>query len=139
MPKEYNIKELEKQIQKGDFYSKDCQTKEILIIRKSILDDLKQTIYKDVFNDCDIQDVRNFIMGIMRDLIVDEKFIKIPAKEFALSENQGQQDNTEDKGNTSPSLPPRKKDESLEGGYDENSLAPADDIFSESSEVKNGN
>ena len=44
-------------------------------------------------------------------------------------DDNSQQDNTEDKGNTSPSPPPRKKDESLEGGCDEDSLAPADTIL----------
>ena len=81
MNKEFDIAKLEKYIEKGDFYSKDFQTKEILIIRKSILEDLKKTIYKDVFNDIEIQDARDFVMGIMRDLIMDKKFIKIPAKQ----------------------------------------------------------
>lgn len=49
-------------------------------------------------------------------------------------ENNSQQVNTEDKGSTSPSLPLRKKDKSLEGGCDEDSLAPADTL-SEDSEV----
>ena len=39
-----------------------------------------------------------------------------------------QQVNTEDRGNTSPSLSPRKKDEPLEGGCDGESLAPAGTI-----------
>jgi len=45
--------------------------------------------------------------------------------------NYSQQDNAEGKGNTSPSLPPRKKDESLEGGCNENSLAPADTLLNQ--------
>jgi len=50
--------------------------------------------------------------------------------------NHSQQDNTEDNGNTSPSLPPHKKRQPSEDGYDGDSLVPADVIVSEESEVK---
>lgn len=46
--------------------------------------------------------------------------------DYIKSENQSQQVSTEDKGYASPSPPPRNVNESLEGGCDEEFLAPAD-------------
>ena len=46
-------------------------------------------------------------------------------------ENYSQQVNTEGKGNTSPSPPPCKKDDSSEGGCYEYSLAPADTLLNQ--------
>lgn len=42
--------------------------------------------------------------------------------------SQSQRDSRKDKGNTSPSPPPRKNDKSLEGGCNEDSLATADSL-----------